>query len=196
MIGTAIGSGAIVLRSRARRGNCRRVVIGDFLWPLRIANVEHPDTGFEVAARQRRCIFLVVDAAVMRAVRETAESRKVRYYLVAICYVVVLQQKFGGHDRIFLIGHVDDSRHRPRRKIHPAGCGPLGQVAQPAGTAFVGVNQIRLTFDQDRNGVLRVAAVVPGEHADHLDLGVGFARLYLTHVEDKQTVVRWRSGST
>src|SRR5439155_13426323 len=70
MVWSAGGRSAIVLRSRTRRSDRRRVEVGNLLWMHRIADVEYANAGFEVPACQRGRILLIVDAAVMAAISE------------------------------------------------------------------------------------------------------------------------------
>jgi len=84
---SAGGRSAIVLRSRTRRSDRRRVEVGNLLWMHRIANVEHPDAGVEVTAGERRCLLLVVHAAVVAAVHEYRQPGEIGQNLAAVCRV-------------------------------------------------------------------------------------------------------------
>src|SRR5665213_49505 len=54
MVRTSPRHRRIVERTRARRSHCRRHVIGDFAWLRRLANVEYPDSRFEISAVLRK----------------------------------------------------------------------------------------------------------------------------------------------
>src|SRR5665213_4301136 len=54
MVRTSPRHRRIVERTRARRSHCRRHVIGDFAWLRRLANVEYPDSRFEITVVLRK----------------------------------------------------------------------------------------------------------------------------------------------
>src|SRR5665213_3731807 len=81
----------IVERTRTRRSYCRRHVIGDFAWLRRLAYVEHPDSRFEISARQRRGICRVIDTAVMAAIGKARQPHQVGKDRVAVFWIVHLE---------------------------------------------------------------------------------------------------------
>src|SRR5206468_529997 len=85
-VGTARAplAGRNVIRSRTRRCRPSRIVVGDFLWPLGIANVENTNAGVEEAAGEGGRMLLVVDAAVVAAISEYREAGEIRKDLRAV----------------------------------------------------------------------------------------------------------------
>src|SRR5436190_21948747 len=68
-----------------------RIVIGDLARPNRIADVEYANPGIEVAARERGRLVLIINATVVAAVHEAAQSGEVGYHFVAVGGIVHLE---------------------------------------------------------------------------------------------------------
>src|SRR5262249_44645445 len=109
-----------MIRARADVRHHWRIVVGDLARTYRIADVEYANAGIEVAAGERRRLMIVVDAAVMRAVKEAGKARDVGYDLRAIGRIVRLEHQLGDDAWLRLVAHVDDAGDRERQQAHVA----------------------------------------------------------------------------
>src|SRR5882762_3440884 len=167
----------VVVGARARGRRASRVVVGDLLRPQRITDVEHADTGVEHSTDQGGRMMLVVDAAVMRPVREDGEPHEVRQHLGTVLGIMHLVHDLGDDLRVFLVADVDDARHRERRHAGRACSLQLSGARDATRAAFIDEDHVWLALDLHRNRVLRGGAVLPVHLADHLRLRVRLASL-------------------
>src|ERR1700722_6134724 len=153
VVRSTVGRSLIVLRAGAWCRHRRWIEIRDFLRIGGIANIEHTNAGFKIAAHQRRRISLVIDAAIVTAVGEAGKASEIWDYRGTVGGKVDLMPHLRYHYRVPLIPHIEDTRHVPRRLAHGAGVCPT-RHAVPASTSFINFDHIRLSMNLDWNSVL------------------------------------------
>src|SRR5580700_10597409 len=177
----------VVLRAGAWCRHRRWIEIRDFLRIGGIANIEHTNAGFKIAAYQRRGIIFVIDAAIVTAIGEARKASKIWDYRGTVGGKVDLMPQLRYQYRVLLIPQIEDARHVPRRVAHRAGVCPT-RHAIPASTSFINFDQIRPSTDLDWNSVLCRTSVRNDRYADDLQLRIGQAMLDIAHIRNDHAV--------
>ena len=171
--------------SRSRCWACRRHEVADLLGVEQIADVEHAQARRDERARHDLRIDARRDVAVVRRIPLRGAGRPgVVAGGMMVGGLVDLQAEVRHHERLGLVGDVDDPRGAD-------GVAVAGRAQRPL-RVLVELEHVRMTVLGERDRVLRDRRRAPGEPADLPGLGVGVARLDLARVED-QHVAR-RSG--
>src|SRR3989442_8087943 len=174
-----------MIRPRTRGRCAGRIEVGDLFRTYRVTDVEYPQAGIEIPARERRRVMPVVDAAVVAAVGEDCQAHEVGEHLGTVGGVVYLQCQPRHDLRVGLVADVDDPCHRERRKSGRARGLPLGRTVDTARTRFIDKDYKRLAADLDVDRVLCGGAILPQELTDQPRVRIGYTGLNLAKVINK-----------